>query len=125
MQVEGKANVYKIITGILANQVLIKSLNNIPILLHHGYFWKNEKPCILGMRGKRIKSLFINSIKIAFKAYNFDVEFKDIGESRLILFLKCSTLLLIYSQILLFHKIDETIITVNLNRLKIVYDGYF
>lgn len=125
MQVEGKANVYKIITGILANQVLIKSLNNIPILLHHGYFWKNEKPCILGMRGKRIKSLFINSIKIAFKAYNFDVEFKDIGESRLILFLKCSTLLLIYSQILLFHKIDGTIITVNLNRLKIVYDGYF
>lgn len=81
------------------------------------------------MRGKRIKSLFINSIKIAFKAYGFgfgfDVEFKDIGESRLILFLKCSTLLLIYSQILLFHKIDGTIITVNLNRLKIVYDGYF
>lgn len=76
------------------------------------------------MRGKRIKSLFINSIKIAFKAYGFDVEFKDIGESRLIL-LKCSTLLLIYSQILLFHKIDGTIITVNLNRLKIVYDGYF
>lgn len=78
------------------------------------------------MRGKRIKSLFINSIKIAFKAYGFgfDVEFKDIGESRLILFLKCSTLLLIYSQILLFHKIDGTIITVNLNRLKIVYDGY-
>ncbi|KIS35110.1 hypothetical protein NTHI1209_00713 [Haemophilus influenzae] len=33
MQVEGKANVYKIITGILANQVLIKSLNNIPMLL--------------------------------------------------------------------------------------------
>lgn len=76
------------------------------------------------MRGKRIKSLFINSIKIACKAYGFDVEFKDIGESRLILFLKCSTLLLIYSQILLFHKIDGTIITVNLNRLKIVYDGY-
>ena len=83
MQVERKANVYKIITGILANQVLIKSLNNIPMLLLFimGIFWKNEKPCILGMRGKRIKSLFINSIKIAFKVYGFDVEFKDIGES--------------------------------------------
>ena len=71
MQVEGKANVYKIITGILANQVLIKPLNNIPIhylLFIMGIFGKNEKPCILGMRGKRIKSLFINSIKNSFQS---------------------------------------------------------
>ena len=34
------------------------------IIVHHGYFWKSENPCIRGMKGKRIKSLLVNDINL-------------------------------------------------------------
>lgn len=34
------------------------------ILVHHGYFWKSENPCIRGMKGKRIKQLLVNDINL-------------------------------------------------------------
>lgn len=34
------------------------------ILVHHGYFWKSENPCIRGMKGKRIKELLQNEINL-------------------------------------------------------------
>ena len=67
LQVEGKANIKKIITGVTATQALIDAAvakNADAILVHHGYFWKSENPCIRGMKGKRIKTLLVNDINL-------------------------------------------------------------
>ena len=67
LQVEGKTKIKKIITGVTANQALIDyaiSQNADAILVHHGYFWKSENPCIRGMKGKRIKALLVNDINL-------------------------------------------------------------
>ncbi|EGT81648.1 UPF0135 protein [Haemophilus haemolyticus M19107] len=67
LQVEGKTEIKKIITGVTASQALIDyaiSQNADAILVHHGYFWKSENPCIRGMKGKRIKALLVNDMNL-------------------------------------------------------------
>ncbi|UEA15975.1 Nif3-like dinuclear metal center hexameric protein [Pasteurella canis] len=67
LQIEGKKDVNKIITGVTASQALIDyavSQQADAILVHHGYFWKNENPCIRGMKNKRIKTLLMNDINL-------------------------------------------------------------
>ena len=67
LQVEGKAEIKKIITGVTASQALIDyavAQQADAVLAHHGYFWKSENPCIRGMKGKRIKTLLVNDINL-------------------------------------------------------------
>ena len=67
LQVEGKAEIKKIITGVTASQALIDyavAQQADTVLVHHGYFWKSENPCIRGMKGKRIKTLLVNDINL-------------------------------------------------------------
>ncbi|PJG83063.1 Nif3-like dinuclear metal center hexameric protein [Caviibacterium pharyngocola] len=67
LQIEGSENIGKIITGVTACQALIDyavEQNADAILVHHGYFWKNENPCLRGMKGKRIKTLQVNNINL-------------------------------------------------------------
>lgn len=67
LQVEGKSEIKKIITGVTASQALINyavAQQADAVLVHHGYFWKSENPCIRGMKGKRIKTLLVNDINL-------------------------------------------------------------
>lgn len=67
LQVEGKREIRKIITGVTASLPLIERAiaeQADAILVHHGYFWKSESPCIRGMKGKRIKQLMVNDINL-------------------------------------------------------------
>lgn len=67
LQVEGRPTIQKIITGVTATLPLIEKAieaNADAILVHHGYFWKSENPCIRGMKGKRIKQLLVNDINL-------------------------------------------------------------
>ncbi|MCY6523296.1 Nif3-like dinuclear metal center hexameric protein [Actinobacillus pleuropneumoniae] len=67
LQVEGKTHIQRIITGVTASLPLIEKAiekNADAILVHHGYFWKSESPCIRGMKGKRIKQLLVNDINL-------------------------------------------------------------
>ncbi len=67
LQVEGKTEINKIVTGVTASQALIDyavSRNADALLVHHGYFWKSENPCIRGMKGRRIKTLLVNDINL-------------------------------------------------------------
>ncbi len=67
LQVEGRAEIQKIVTGVTASQALIDkavACNADAIIVHHGYFWKNEDPCIRGMKGRRIKALLSNDINL-------------------------------------------------------------
>ncbi|QGM80818.1 Nif3-like dinuclear metal center hexameric protein [Otariodibacter oris] len=67
LQVEGKSEIRKIVTGVTASLPLIQAAierNADAILVHHGYFWKNENPCIRGMKGRRIKELLTHDINL-------------------------------------------------------------
>ena len=67
LQIEGKEEVQKIITGVTANQALIDIAieeKADAILVHHGFFWKGESQQIVGMKYKRIKALIENGINL-------------------------------------------------------------
>lgn len=67
LQVEGRKNIQKIITGVTASLPLIEAAierQADAILVHHGYFWKSESPCIRGMKGKRIKQLLCHDLNL-------------------------------------------------------------
>ncbi|MGS0680761.1 Nif3-like dinuclear metal center hexameric protein [Shewanella sp. 125m-7] len=67
LQVEGKLEINTIVTGVTACQALIDraiELNADAILVHHGFFWKNEPEIIVGMKQKRIKALLANDISL-------------------------------------------------------------
>jgi len=67
LQIEGREQVKKIITGVTANQALIDAAiehQADAILVHHGFFWKGEAQQIVGMKYKRIKALIENGINL-------------------------------------------------------------
>ena len=67
LQVEGKPEVRRIISGVTASQALIESAiakNADAILVHHGYFWRGESSTITGTRRRRIKTLLNNDISL-------------------------------------------------------------
>lgn len=67
LQVEGKAQINTIVTGVTACQALIDraiELNADAILVHHGFFWKGESEVITGMKYRRIKALIKNDINL-------------------------------------------------------------
>ncbi|MFM2656572.1 Nif3-like dinuclear metal center hexameric protein [Vibrio owensii] len=67
MQVEGKSEIKRIVTGVTASQALIDKaieLEADALLVHHGYFWKGEPEPIRGMKGKRIRSLIKSDINL-------------------------------------------------------------
>lgn len=67
LQIQGKDEIQKIVTGVTASQALIKRAIDEKadaILVHHGYFWKNESYVIRGMKYERIKSLLDHDINL-------------------------------------------------------------
>ncbi|MFA7349768.1 MAG: Nif3-like dinuclear metal center hexameric protein [Methylotenera sp.] len=60
LQVEGRAEIRKIVTGVTASMALLEAAYLAGadlILVHHGYFWKNEDARVLGIKRKRIAYL--------------------------------------------------------------------
>jgi len=67
LQVEGRGEVSRIVSGVTASQALIEAAiaeQADVLLVHHGYFWKGENPCVVGMRQKRLKALLVNDISL-------------------------------------------------------------
>lgn len=67
LQVEGRQNINSIVTGVTASQLLLDKaveLNADAVLVHHGYFWKNEPQTITGIKYKRIKTLLNHDINL-------------------------------------------------------------
>ena len=67
LQVEGCAQIKKIVTGVTANITLIEAAIKAgadTILVHHGYFWQNEDPRIIGMKKRRIQLLMRHDINL-------------------------------------------------------------
>jgi dinuclear metal center YbgI/SA1388 family protein len=60
LQVEGKPEVGLLVSGVTASQDLIEAAiaaGADAVLVHHGYFWKGEDPCITGMKRRRLQRL--------------------------------------------------------------------
>jgi len=75
LQVQGNDMIKTIITGVTACQQLINeaiSKNADLLLVHHGYFWKNEPEIIVGMKYNRIKALVNSNINLA--AYHLPLD---------------------------------------------------
>jgi dinuclear metal center YbgI/SA1388 family protein len=67
LQVEGRSQIKRIVTGVTASQALIDAAIDgqaDAILVHHGYFWKGEDPCLTGMKKKRLASLLKHDINL-------------------------------------------------------------
>ncbi|WJV55207.1 type 2 GTP cyclohydrolase I [Prodigiosinella aquatilis] len=67
LQVEGRPEVKRIITGVTACQALLNvavERNADAVLVHHGYFWKNEPVSVRGIKRQRLKTLLANDINL-------------------------------------------------------------
>ena len=67
LQVAGKGEVKNIVTGVTACQELLDQAAEHKadlVLVHHGFFWKGDDPCIVGMQRQRIKTLLANDINL-------------------------------------------------------------
>ncbi len=75
LQVEGKTQVNKIITGVTACMALldvaVEKQADI-VLVHHGYFWKGENPIVVGMKKNRLQLLLQNNINLV--AYHLPLD---------------------------------------------------
>jgi len=67
LQVEGRAEVRRIVSGVTASQALLDAAVEAQadlVLVHHGYFWKNENPCVTGIKQRRLKTLLSHDISL-------------------------------------------------------------
>ena len=67
LQVEGQGSVDKLALGVTASADVIEQAavwGADALLVHHGYFWKNESPTLSGMKGRRVRALFENQISL-------------------------------------------------------------
>lgn len=67
LQVEGRESVQRIVTGVTASLALIEAAvaaQADAILVHHGYFWRNEDSRIVGMKRRRIAQLVRHDINL-------------------------------------------------------------
>jgi len=83
LQVEGKAQVQRLISGVTASQNLLDAAVDAGadlVLVHHGYFWKNENPCVVGIKQRRLKTLLSHDLSLLAYHLPLDVH-PDIGNN--------------------------------------------
>lgn len=67
LQVEGRAEVASLVTGVTASAALIEAAAAAgadALLVHHGYFWRGEDPRLVGARKRRIELLLAAGINL-------------------------------------------------------------
>ena len=75
LQVEGRDEIRTIVTGVTASMALLEAAAESGadlVLVHHGYFWRNEDPCVKGMKRARLKFLLEHDINLA--AYHLPLD---------------------------------------------------
>ncbi|HSD42022.1 MAG TPA: Nif3-like dinuclear metal center hexameric protein [Burkholderiales bacterium] len=67
LQVEGRAEVAALVTGVTGSAALIEAATAAgadALLVHHGYFWRGEDPRLVGARKRRIELLLAAGINL-------------------------------------------------------------
>lgn len=75
LQVSGKTDIRHIVSGVTASQALLEAAHVQHadlILVHHGYFWRNENPCVTGIKRNRLAFLLKNEINLV--AYHLPLD---------------------------------------------------
>ena len=75
LQVASEQPIKLVVSGVSATQALIDvaiEKGAQAILVHHGYFWKGENPCLVGMKYQRIKRLMDHNISLF--AYHLPID---------------------------------------------------
>lgn len=83
LQVEGRPQVQRIISGVTASQALLDAAVEARadvVLVHHGYFWKGEDACITGIKQRRMKTLLTHDISLLAYHLPLDVH-PDVGNN--------------------------------------------
>jgi len=67
VQVEGRAELRRIATGVTASQQVLDEAiawGADAVLVHHGYFWRNEEATVVGIKKRRIAQLLRNDVSL-------------------------------------------------------------
>lgn len=75
LQVEGRQQIERIVSGVTANMALLEAARVADadmVLVHHGFFWRNEDPRIIGIKQKRIRFLLDHEINLV--AYHLPLD---------------------------------------------------
>ncbi len=67
LQVEGKREIRKIVSGVTASMALLEAAHAAQadlILVHHGYFWRSEDARVMGIKRQRLAFLLKNDINL-------------------------------------------------------------
>lgn len=67
LQVEGRAEVTRIVTGVTASAALLEAAAERgadTVIVHHGYFWRGEDPRVAGMKRRRLALLLRHDINL-------------------------------------------------------------
>jgi len=75
LQVEGRPEIKKIVSGVTASMALLEAAqkaNADMVLVHHGYFWRNEDACVTGIKRTRLK--FLLECDINLLAYHLPLD---------------------------------------------------
>ncbi|TVP87782.1 MAG: Nif3-like dinuclear metal center hexameric protein [Pseudomonadaceae bacterium] len=83
LQVEGRASVGKIVSGVTASQALVDAAVAAGadlLLVHHGYFWKGEPAAVVGIKQRRLKALLAHELNLLAYHLPLDVH-ADLGNN--------------------------------------------
>lgn len=61
LQLEGERPIERLVSGVTASAALIEAAiaaDADAILVHHGWFWRSENPCLTGIKARRARLLF-------------------------------------------------------------------
>ncbi|KAF1044436.1 MAG: GTP cyclohydrolase 1 type 2 [Herbaspirillum frisingense] len=67
LQVEGRAGIGRVVSGVTASLALIEAALDLKadaILVHHGYFWRGEDMRVIGTKQRRLKLLLSNDVNL-------------------------------------------------------------
>lgn len=80
----GRQAVGRLVTGVTASQALIEAAADEKadlLLVHHGYFWKNEPAPLTGVKGRRVRTLMKAGISLL--AYHLPLDaHPELGNNR-------------------------------------------
>jgi len=84
LQVEGSRPVRRLISGVTASLALLEAAQVAgadAILVHHGWFWKGESPCLTGLKGRRVRTLITSGAGLL--AYHLPLDaHPELGNNR-------------------------------------------
>ncbi|WP_028312455.1 Nif3-like dinuclear metal center hexameric protein [Derxia gummosa] len=67
LQVQGRDRIRRVVSGVTASLTLLESAiaaGADAVLVHHGYFWRNESPRIVGRMHARLRALLAHDINL-------------------------------------------------------------